>query len=480
MAFSRVETTVVDVGQGQCTFTRIYDDSTPPELVHTLLFDCGTDKSSPTTDSNIQWIADSLQLMDTPTIDLLVFSHSDNDHISLMYDLINAYKGKKKLKILSTWYAGDPDFYTKNTFNILDYLTSYCKSFTTPDFNESQYDSSKHGWDTPPMWISADKTVQVSMLMGNVIDNQPGIFKLTAFGKVAEKKNRVSIVCALMHGTRTLLICGDATNRTMAWTNYYFGTDSFTNALMITLPHHGSRSTGLNVSSAQVANKKSIDVVKTFATLASAKTLTVSAYALHGHPSIDLINYFSPTTVSTATLKDTRLSDDSHFTVCNVDVPLHLSTTLAKVTEDYHTLNSETNLFATYYYSEVAKFSYQFKAVSMSAPAKFKATKAPAINPHACWVYTTTTGGGNTVRGYKAMPATSTSKFTSDGTVPETVSGGAKGAFVTNEDRPLPPHPSELFPSPPEDLPDRHASRSSTRAATASAAWSLARMRTFR
>jgi hypothetical protein len=283
-----------------------------------------------------------------------------------------------------------------------------------------------------------------------------------------------------MHGTRTLLICGDATNRTMAWTNYYFGTDSFTNALMITLPHHGSRSTGLNVSSAQVANKKSIDVVKTFATLASAKTLTVSAYALHGHPSIDLINYFSPTTVSTATLKDTRLSDDSHFTVCNVDVPLHLSTTLAKVTEDYHTLNSETNLFATYYYSEVAKFSYQFKAVSMSAPAKFKATKAPAINPHACWVYTTTTGGGNTVRGYKAMPATSTSKFTSDGTVPETVSGGAKGAFVTNEDRPLPPHPSELFPSPPEDLPDRHASRSSTQAATASAAWSLARMRTFR
>lgn len=477
MAISSVTTNVLDVGQGQCTFVVVRDDKN--DIAHTLLFDCGTDKKSDKTDTNIQWIADTLKLMDTPTIDLLVFSHSDNDHISLMYDLLEAYGSKKKLKILSVWYAGDADFYTKDGFNILDYLGKYCKSFTTPDHNESQYDSGKHRFDDPPMWESADKNVQVSMLMGNVIDNEPGIFKQTGFGTTAEKKNRVSIVCALMHDDRSQIICGDATSRTMAWINYYFGKDVFTKTLMLTLPHHGSRATGLNVSSGGDANQKAIEIVKTFATLAAAKTLTISAYAKHDHPSVELINYFVPGTVTTAVLKDTRLSDDSHFAVCNVDVTLLLPT-LTKVTADYHTLTSQANVFATYYWGSKAGFSYQFKPNTVADPPKFVAKTAPAVNAHACWVYTTTAGKGNTVAGYKFMPAVASWKFTNDGKVTEAVAETVTtGAFFTDEGRPQPPHPSQFFPDEPPPLPPVWVPRAPA-SGRSLAASSLARLRSFR
>lgn len=455
MAISKVYTCVVDVGQGQCTFAILYDNSSPPKIAHTLLFDCGTDSPSPDTAANIDWIAGVLASMATPTIDLLVFSHSDNDHISLMWDLIQAYEGKstKKLKIPSCWYAGFEDFYTKHGFNILDYLSSYCKKFTTPDFNESQYDSGKHVFDTPPMWISPDGTVQVSMLMGNNIDDQPGIWKLTAFGTVAEKKNRVSIVCALYHGDRSFVICGDATNRTMAWTNYYFGTDYLPNTLMLTLPHHGSRATGLNVSSGQAANAKAIQVVETFAALGRGKTLTASAYAQHSHPSIELINYFTPYATATPIADDTRLAGNSHFAVCHVDEDLQLSSG-KWVPQDYQTLTTQSNVYATYYYGGAALFSYPFTTTTtkVKAPAAFTTKKAPAVNAHACWVYLTVAGGGNTMAGYANMAGlTASTPFTTVGAVTATLLGAEpdappqRTAFDADTARAPSPHPSLLF-----------------------------------
>lgn len=456
MAISRVVTTVVDVGQGQCTFTRIYDDSSPAKLVHTLLFDCGTDKRSPSTGNNIRWIADILKAMDDPTLDLLVFSHSDNDHISLMYDLLEAYGKKPALKILSIWFAGNADFYTKDDFNILDYLGKYCTSFTKPDFGETQYDKKKSAWKKGLIWNTADQSVRVGMLIGNVIDDEPGVLVKTTFGTVAEKKNRVSIVCALIHDDRTLLICGDATNRTMAWVNNAFGDNKFSKCLMVTLPHHGSRATGLAVSSTKAANKKAIKVVETFVETANARTASISAYAKHDHPSVELINYFVPSLTPTATLKDTRLTQSSHFAVCNVDLTLVLPSFTA-VTKDYHTLMTQANVMATYYYSEAATFSYQFKAGTVDDPPKFvDPKKKPAINPHACWNYATTAGSGNSVMGFKQMPGTDTSKFTNNGTVPETVSSemAGQGPIVsrsahTRPDRDMfPPMQEPSWPTP--------------------------------
>lgn len=487
---SRVETTVVDVGQGQCTFAVLYDDKN--KIVHTLLFDCGSDKKSkPETDENIRAIADTLVEMDTPTIDLLVFSHSDNDHISLMSNLLLAFKmaaflakKKEELKILHTWYAGDFLNYKKYGTNILEDLFNdkYCTKFSYPDFNATQFNPTLGKWMGSPKWESADRTVQVRMLVGNVVDNKPGNFakaKKNIFGTSDKDKNGVSIVCALMHDNRSLIICGDATTRSMAWINWYFETakNPFPQTLMLTLPHHGSRRTGLNVESGHDARAKAIDVVETFVQVARAKTITASAFADFHHPSIELMNYFIPTTLATPLLKDNRVTDKSksHFAVCNVDLKLTLANQVDVTQENYFTLTSEKNVFTTYYYKPTADFSYQFKPTDLNVglPPKFK----PILHQHACWEYTTHgkgQGGGNTVKGYDKMSGT---LFTTEVNPLKSVATTVTDAFVADEDRPSPPLPS--LPEP-EVVPVGRVSRAPASATRALAASSLGRLRKFR
>lgn len=431
MAIKQVITVVLDVGQGQSTFTCIYDDSSPRKLIHALLFDCGTDKSSPETDTNIQYIADKLATMDTPALDLLVFSHSDNDHISLMYSVLDAYSKKKgvaALKIKNTWYAGDEDFYTKNGFNILDYLAKYCKAFTTPDFSESQYKINKGVgewaefiWQDP----ATVPTVKVGMLIGNVIDDNPGILVKDTFGTAAEKKNRVSIVCALFHEDRSVLICGDATNRTMAWVNHAFAGQVLSKNLMVTVPHHGSRRTGLEVPSTESANQKAIDVVKTFVKTSNAKTATISAFAKHDHPSLEMVNYFMPPLAAAAVVEDDRLLD-SHFALFNVDISLKDASSKA-VKQGYCTFTTKANVYATYYFGATPKFSYQFTGKKVGAAGKYVSGASKAVNEHACWAYVSQVGGATSMTGYLHMPRATSNAFTDTSPIPFAVAGEVAG-----------------------------------------------------
>ena len=136
--------TVVDVGQGQCTFVEIYDDTKPtPKLVHTILMDCGTDKASAVTDDNIDYIVKKIKSMDKPAIDCLVFSHSDKDHIWLMWDLLRKFEPTFP-DIKTIWYGGDRDQYTKYGYNVLNYIESekICKkaNIKSPGSDRTGYD----------------------------------------------------------------------------------------------------------------------------------------------------------------------------------------------------------------------------------------------------------------------------------------------------------------------------------------------------
>ena len=126
MSTGKIIVSVVDVGQGKCTFVEIYNTSNT--LIHTLLFDCGSDKQSAETQDNLQYIADKVSGMGTPAFDCIFFSHSDKDHISLTKDLLDKFSSSKKPKVKEVWYGGDRTKYTKYKFNILDYLEAqgYC------------------------------------------------------------------------------------------------------------------------------------------------------------------------------------------------------------------------------------------------------------------------------------------------------------------------------------------------------------------
>src|SRR4028118_789745 len=77
---------VLDVGQGSGNFIEIYGAKTAPDT--TILIDLGSELES--TAAGVpaaKYIVDKLKAMDEPTLDTMILSHSDSDHINLL-DLV--------------------------------------------------------------------------------------------------------------------------------------------------------------------------------------------------------------------------------------------------------------------------------------------------------------------------------------------------------------------------------------------------------
>jgi len=392
MATGDVVVNVVDVGQGQCTFVEIYN--TAGTLIHTLLFDCGTDKYSTETVNNLKYIADKVSSMKPPAFDSVFLSHSDKDHISLLKPLLGKFLPAKKPAIKEVWYGGNYTDYAKSSFNILDYLKiqCYCNNFYAPDDNLTDYDPN-NGRYKYSLWISDDKEVSVSLLVGNVVSDKPGSPRPAKKQRTPEQKNRVSLICGLYYDKISYIICGDATMRTMGWVNYYFeGATVFNKNIMVTLPHHGSRTTGLDVSGAKDASSNAIKTVETFSGILKSKTITASATdTKNHHPSLELIEMFVPETIQQPVLEDSRLKQKGvHVHRARAYIDEQLKFFDGKIVQKtYKTFDTDKNLFTTNY-SDTPAFVFTFPTGSntVSAPKGTKSTNQP-INEFASWVYTT-------------------------------------------------------------------------------------------
>jgi|GEM_PF-1005301 len=406
MATGNVIVTVVDVGQGQCTFVEIYNTASTPVLIYTLLFDCGSDKKSTQTDTNLQYIVDRVSAMSTPTFNCIFFSHSDKDHISLTYDLLQKFPSSKKPAINYVWYGGAWDKYTKNKFNILNYLVSqsYCSAsnMKSTGSNYTDYNKTSRTF-TDYLWKILDDSVVVYAIASNVLSDDPDWDDqdLSVDGKTAEALNRVSMVCGLYAAGASYVICGDATNKTMAAINTLCdsSTTVFNNNKMTTLPHHGSRATGFAVKSSESASFAAILVVSSFSSNMKSKTLTASAYAKHRHPSLQLMTYFPPT-VTTPVLRDPRLKQkNSHRVTANIDIDLGTGAGFTIIRGWDYTFETQTNMFSTYYWDGTATFSYNIGAFS-TASASEGLVSPTVINSFACWQSILSTSGMAVMSGY--------------------------------------------------------------------------------
>lgn len=413
MATGAVHVSVVDVGQGQCTFVEIYD--TTGKLAQTLLFDCGSDKQSTETQTNLQYIADKVSSMDTPAFDCIVFSHSDKDHVYLMYDLLKKFASKPIIKLV--WYGGYRPQYTKYGHNILDDLET---DYNVPDSQIKSPVADDTGYDkvskqyTKHFWESPDKKVKILPIKSNVVSDDPDIDDggdITP-GTTAEAKNRVSIVCGLCYAGTSYIICGDATHKTMAAINVLFstGTTVFDKNNMTTLPHHGSRATGFAVPSFKAASYQAIAVVDTFAALIQSRSISISAYEKHRHPSLQLMDRFIPT-ITTPILKDSRIKGNYHLLVAYLDIDLTKPCSMFLFKDIAQCFTSKTNTFSTRYKTmslPTGVFSYELGTTLPTAPAELE-TSGTAINGFASWKYQTQTNGNFLLGGF---PNLSSALFT--------------------------------------------------------------------
>ncbi len=411
MATGVVMVSVVDVGQGQCTFVEIYDRSSTPKLIHTLLFDCGSDKQSDETQNNLQYIVDKVSSMTTPTFDCIFFSHSDKDHIILTYDLLGKFSSSKKPKISEIWYGGDWNKYTKNGYNILDYIVhnNYClkANIKTTGSNYTGY-SKTTGAYTNRLWRSADSSVYVYPIVSNTLSDDPDWDDndLDLKGKTAEALNRVSMICGLYYAGSSYVICGDATNATMSAANTLFdlSTTIFNQNLMTTLPHHGSRATGFAVAAAYDASSANVAVVDTFVSNLKSQSITVSAFAKHRHPSLQIMKRFMPTT-TTPILRDPRLvQKNAHRITANIDLDLGTISGVTIFRSLDYSFESLTNTFTTRYYDGWPTFAYELNA-STAKKSLGVTSSAGAINGFASWKYETQTNGNFLLGGYANLSA---------------------------------------------------------------------------
>jgi hypothetical protein len=332
MATDYIVLTVVDVGQGQCTFLEVYDDTTPtPKLINTVMMDCGSDKKSEDTPTNLKYIAEKVASMTKPMFDCIIFSHSDKDHISLTEDVLDLFPAKKKPVVKKVVYGGAYKQYKKGNTNILDYLqeNKYCKKkdITSTGSYWSNYKRKSGKFEGVPLWESDDKAVKIYSIVANVLSETPDWKSndedLT--GKKAEEKNRVSIICGLYFSGRSYVICGDATKITMSATNKLFKkTTVFDSNGMTTLPHHGSRTTTFGVPGTQDPSDAAIKVVDTFAKLLKSKVVSASAFEKHRHPSMQVMSAFLPT-LTNPFLRDARLKQkNTHRLSAYVDIEINI------------------------------------------------------------------------------------------------------------------------------------------------------------
>ena len=407
MATGIVVISVLDVGQGQCTFVEIYNTASTPKIIHTLLFDCGSDKQSSETQTNLQYIATKVASMDTPAFDTIFFSHSDKDHISLTYDLLQKFPSSKKPTVKQVWYGGAREKYTKSGFNILNYLETkgYCTSsnIKTTGSNYTGYNTTSKSF-TEYLCKSTDNSVKVYAIASNVLSDDPDWDDndLSVEGKTAEALNRVSMVCWLSYAGSSYVICGDATNKTMGAINNLFtgGTPVFNQNLMTTLPHHGSRATGFAVSSSATASLTAILVVSSFSALLKSKTITVSAYQKHRHPSLQLMSYFIPT-ITTPIIKDPRLKEkNSHRITAYLDINVGTGTGMFLVRNLPYSFETLINTLTTRYFDGFPTFSYNIGLFTTAKPSQGLVTSTTVINGFACWQFETQTNGDFLLGGY--------------------------------------------------------------------------------
>ena len=85
MAIKSVRYHVLNVGQGQGNYIEIVDDK--GSVVHNILIDLGSSSKAPLSAKNLKWLNDAIGKRPDPRIDVVLLTHGDADHYSLISGL---------------------------------------------------------------------------------------------------------------------------------------------------------------------------------------------------------------------------------------------------------------------------------------------------------------------------------------------------------------------------------------------------------
>jgi beta-lactamase superfamily II metal-dependent hydrolase len=282
MATSKIEVAFLHCDQGMGTLVRIYN--TQNKLAHLALLDLGSESGSKKySDSAINSVMRALKQMETdkiaPMIDLLLISHQDFDHWSLLPSLLEKIQKEiPKCQVGDIVYGG-----TKWRKKASDAIEEWENEFgvTAEPFGKAVTDYAKPGKKGEIKDIDG---VKFHLMCANVpISRSAGDL---------ERNGTSAVVCITFGGTNAV-IPGDATADTVGWiNNNVFAPwkkkgkpNPVEPCLALGAPHHGALRT---IASNFISDttKAKLDIATAFANNVSAKNVVASAgwYSKFNHP----------------------------------------------------------------------------------------------------------------------------------------------------------------------------------------------------
>jgi beta-lactamase superfamily II metal-dependent hydrolase len=281
MATNKIDVVFLHCDQGMGTLVRIYDDL--DRLAHLALLDLGSEsgskKYSDTAINSViralkQMVADKMK----PKIDLLLVSHQDFDHWSLLPSLLDKILAEIPKCDVDEIYYGGTKWRKKASDAISDWEDEF--GIKAEAFSRGESNFSKPGKAGEVKDIDG---VKFHLMCANV-----------PISRSAQdlERNGTSAVMAIRFGGVFAIIPGDATADTCGWLNdNVFGPwkkagkgNPVSPCRALGAPHHGALRT---IASNYVSTSRAkLDIATTFANYVSAENVVASAgwYSKFKHP----------------------------------------------------------------------------------------------------------------------------------------------------------------------------------------------------
>ncbi|HEY3598074.1 MAG TPA: hypothetical protein VGL08_11265 [Paraburkholderia sp.] len=289
-----LQVTMLFVDQGMGNLVELVDTASK-EIVFRALVDFGSAKTSVCTET-VTWLAKKISTNKKAKLDLLVISHKDNDHWSLLPKLAEELgEMDHTLEITLAKHGNKPKEYnkykslsegTKKKRTILEYMSQYQTLDAYPE-KASSYVGSPPSAPIVKSNGVAFKVVTVNVPAGG-----------SAKDIIA---NTASLVLAIEGNKSTVMLPGDATAETCKELNRILENAKgklLAKPAFLGVPHHGALRT---LASNYITSDPNLDVGKKFADTLLPKCIGASAgFSTHRHPSKTVLDLFT-TSLSTST-----------------------------------------------------------------------------------------------------------------------------------------------------------------------------------
>lgn len=276
-------------GQGMAHLIEYYESGNPKKPPDALaLIDFGGEAKN--AQEAVKYIVDKIAAQTKPTFNLVVVSHQDADHLSLLGELTKQIKQGGLKYGINKVYAGGAAWRQDNE----DIVTAFVNGARSPKptirFGEPRRTDYPTKTGELEGWLLKKHDVAIRLLIAQA--------RMTG----QNLRNASSAVVVIENDNGSIVLPGDATHETMFEINKLFTIwrknpkiPRLSEVGVMELPHHGALATATQITYRKKKKSLSYRRVEQFAKNMSAQGIFASAgpFNNHGHPIKELINRFA-------------------------------------------------------------------------------------------------------------------------------------------------------------------------------------------